>query len=248
MTDTPPAALFTFFEAMPRQGPGSANVTTDLFNRLRGDLPVAPLVADMGCGNGAAGLSLARAGCRVTGVDVHPPFLEAFQAGDSEAFDQLVERYQGRLLRFARGLLADGSAAEDVVQEAFVRVWRRRERLRDRSQLDGYVYAAVRNLALDKLRRQRTRAEHLPKLAISVLAKPAAEGPDVERIDRALAELPHEQREVVVLRVYLGLSFSEVAARAGCPLGTAHSRYRYAMSQLRERLVQRPSDPQGGSA
>jgi len=154
--------------------------------------------------------------------------------------------------RLSRGLLAqalaivgDAALAEDVLQDAFVRVWGRRERLRDRGRLDGYLYAAVRNLALDQLRRRRTRSEHQAKLAVKIVTTTPT-GPDAERIDRALAELPPEQREVVVLRVHLGLSFPEVAERTQSPLGTVHSRYRYAMTQLRERLVQ--EQPPGGAS
>lgn len=149
------------------------------------------------------------------------------------------------LLAQALGIVGDAALAEDVVQDAFVRVWRRRERLRDRGRLDGYLYAAVRNLALDQLRRRRTRSEHQPKLAVKIVTS-TPPGPDAERIDRALSELPPEQREVVVLRVHLGLSFPEVAERTGSPLGTVHSRYRYAMTQLRGRLVQ--EQPPGGAS
>jgi serine/threonine-protein kinase HipA len=73
-------ALFTFFEAMPRQGPGSAETTRALYQRVRPHLADSPRVADMGCGSGAAGLVLAEAGARVTGVDIHQPFLDRFKA------------------------------------------------------------------------------------------------------------------------------------------------------------------------
>lgn len=93
--DGPPAALFRFFERLPRQGPGSAALTAAIFERVRPRLPAGPVVADMGCGSGAAGLVLARLlagesllddqGARVHGVDIHPPFLRAFEAAAAEA-------------------------------------------------------------------------------------------------------------------------------------------------------------------
>ena len=79
-----PEELFTFFEAMPRQGPGSEFVTLTLFERFRSMLTDIPLAADMGCGTGAAGLVLADAGATVTGVDIHRPFLEAFERHAAE--------------------------------------------------------------------------------------------------------------------------------------------------------------------
>jgi len=77
MTDDIPAALFTFFEAMPRQGPGADAITAALFERFRPLLPDSIAAADMGCGSGSAALVLAEKGCAVTGVDIHPPFLDA---------------------------------------------------------------------------------------------------------------------------------------------------------------------------
>jgi serine/threonine-protein kinase HipA len=77
--DDLPQELFAFFEAMPRQGPGSPAVTRNLLRRLRSLLPAHPVAADMGCGNGAAGLVLADEGVSVTGVDIHQPFLDSFE-------------------------------------------------------------------------------------------------------------------------------------------------------------------------
>ena len=79
-----PPALFEFFEAMPRQGPGSEAVTRALYQRIRPLLPSVPVAADMGCGSGAAGLVLAAEGAVVTGVDVHRPFLETFEEAAAE--------------------------------------------------------------------------------------------------------------------------------------------------------------------
>lgn len=83
MTDDPildvQPALFTFFERMPRQGPGCGTVTADLYKRIHALLPPNPTAADMGCGSGAAGLVIAEQGAHVLGVDIHPPLLAAFR-------------------------------------------------------------------------------------------------------------------------------------------------------------------------
>ncbi|MCP4319050.1 MAG: class I SAM-dependent methyltransferase [Hyphomicrobiales bacterium] len=81
----PPTALFNFFERMPRQGPGSATVTAGIFNRVKHRLPEWPFAADMGCGSGAAGIVLAENGIRVCGVDIHLPFLHAFEKRAADA-------------------------------------------------------------------------------------------------------------------------------------------------------------------
>lgn len=151
-----------------------------------------------------------------------------------ESLGAVFHRLGPALHAQALAILADPAGAEDVVQDAFVRVWNRRRRLADLERLDGYLFQAVRRLALDQLRRG-ARAER--RILEARPASPgASEGPDVERIDAALRGLPPEQREVVVLRVHLGLSFAEVAERTETPLGTVHSRWRYAMTRLRERL------------
>jgi len=157
----------------------------------------------------------------------------------SETLGGAFRRLGPALHAHALAILADPAAAEDVVQDAFVRVWPRRDRLAELDQLDGYLFKAVRNLALDQQRRGVRAARRILSVAHSTSA--VGEGVDVERIDLALRDLPPEQREVVVLRVHLGLSFVEVAERTEAPLGTVHSRWRYAMTRLRERLD--PLDP-----
>jgi len=159
----------------------------------------------------------------------------------SERWEALYDRVAPPAYRLARAITADPAAAEDVVQEAFVRVLRRRDALRERGALDAYVTRAVRNLAYNHLRRRRSagaaRAE-LERRADRATAPPdPARGEEVARAEQALGALPPAQREVVHLRAHEGLAFPEVAARTGVPLGTVHSRYRAAIIKLRDALA-----------
>lgn len=140
------------------------------------------------------------------------------------------------MFRQALSVLADRACAEDVVQEAFLRTWRRRERLRP-GELDGYLVQTARNLAIDQLR-WRERRPTAPDPAPEALVLPRTEDAttDSERLSAALRTLPPEQREVVMLHLIDGWTFPEVARRTGAPLGTVHSRFRYALARLRERL------------
>lgn len=153
----------------------------------------------------------------------------------------LFRRAGGPAFRLAHALLGERGAAEDVVQEAFVRVLARRDALADPEALDGYVTRAVRNLAYNHLRRRKTAgvAQERLERAADPAAAPADPALDEEaaRAAAALAALPPEQREVVHLRVHEGLEFKTIAARTGVPLGTVHSRYRYALARLRQRLA-----------
>lgn len=167
--------------------------------------------------------------------------MSAVESLPPERFEDLFQRVAPALYAQACALLGGRAGAEDLVQEAFVRVWRQRARLREPERLEGYLATAVRNLAFDQLRRRQTRARG-DLLAARPERIEEPHRPDLERIDAALRELPPEQREVVVLRVQAGLPFAEVALRTGAPLGTVHSRYRYALTRLRELL--RPLDPE----
>ncbi len=98
-----------------------------------------------------------------------------------------------------------------------------------------YVAQALRNLAANRRERLAVEAR---ALALRAPAPPPDRdgGPDPERIGRLVARLPDEQRDVVLLRIHEGLSWKEVAARAGAPLGTVQSRYRLALERLRPLL------------
>jgi RNA polymerase sigma-70 factor (ECF subfamily) len=153
----------------------------------------------------------------------------------------LYARVGARAFQLALVLTGERSAAEDVVQEAFLRLVFRIEQLEQQDALDGYVLRAVRNLALNAQRKAKAGARAVEAVSGPILeaAPDASTTPDPderEAISCALLELPPDQREVVHLRVWEGLSFPEIAARTGAPLGTLHSRYRYAMERLRARL------------
>lgn len=136
--------------------------------------------------------------------------------------------------RLALALTGDPSQSEDLVQEVFLRVLRRRERIR-LPTLDAYVTRAVRNAAYDFLRRRQTAKVTSAQVDTAVAPGPATH-PDTHAVAGALSALPPEQREVVHLRVYEGHSCQEVARLTGVPLGTVHSRYRYAIAKLRDLL------------
>lgn len=142
--------------------------------------------------------------------------------------------------RLAVLILADPAAADDVLQEAFARLSARACALTEPGALDGYLWRTVRHLALDLRERARAGERALAQRAHAELWRRAGEaepvGPELEELAAAMAELPLEQREVVLLRVWEGLSFPEVAARVGVPEGTVHSRFRYALTRLRARL------------
>jgi len=138
------------------------------------------------------------------------------------------------LLLFARQWVRSRADAEDIVQEAFVRFWRRNHAIKNRALL----YATVRSIALDLIRRNSRRARREAE-AISESEQVAE--PQFELVDEAqfalaaaVDRLPHEQREVLVMKVWNELTFAEIASALGISPNTAASRYRHALSALKK--------------
>jgi RNA polymerase sigma-70 factor, ECF subfamily len=140
------------------------------------------------------------------------------------------------LLLFARQWFPSKADAEDVVQEAFVRFWRRDHSLDNRALL----YAAVRSIALDHLRRNRRRARRestaVAEADLSVQPKFAIEDEAQQALAAALDGLPREQREVLVMKIWNDLTFAEIGSALGISQNTAASRYRYALATLKKNL------------
>lgn len=172
--------------------------------------------------------------------------LAGIAAGDPAAARMFVRRYQQRVFGLALTILHDRQAAEDVAQEAFVRVWRHAGAFdARRGNVPPWVLTITRNAALDALRMRR--AVPLDPDVVLDLAPPATgRGPadeaehgfDVERVRRLLADLPVEQREAVLLAAFHGQTAAEIAARASIPLGTAKTRVRTGLRKLRDRLAE----------
>ncbi len=140
------------------------------------------------------------------------------------------------LLLFARRWTNCRADAEDIVQEAFVRFWRRQYSIENRALL----YAAVRSAALDRLRSDQRRARREAAVALDgaehfePVFSTADEGQQL--LAAAVERLPDEQREVVILKIWNELTFAEIATILEISQNTAASRYRYALGALRKSL------------
>lgn len=127
-----------------------------------------------------------------------------------------------------------GGSAEDLVQEAFVRL---AQQTPPPEQVLPWLYRVVRNAALEAQRRAARRRQREQRVSAPEAWFAAAEERlDADEATRLLAELPLELREVIVARLWGGLTFEDIARLAGCSLSTAHRRYQTGLIQLRERL------------
>lgn len=155
-----------------------------------------------------------------------------------------LARHGPALVLFARQWVAGRADAEDVVQEAFVRFWRSRERAADPP---AYLYGCVKRCALEALRgrqrrlRRESQSGRPDTVPTNLLACALEDDERRAAIEAALARLPTAQREVLVMKIWGGLSFPQIAAAADISPDTAASRYRYAIAKLREQLTQEPT-------
>lgn len=167
-------------------------------------------------------------------------------AGDRDATDAFVARFQRRLYGLARSITGDDRVAEDVAQEALLRAWRHASAYDPRrGSVATWLLTITRNLAIDEIRVRRPAAFD-PEVLIAMAAPSPDRGPDdlaavsedVTRLREALTTLPSDQRRAIVLAGVLGLSGREVAEHESIPLGTAKTRIRAAMIRLRVLLSQ----------
>ncbi len=171
--------------------------------------------------------------------------LAAMAAGDADAASVFVRRYQARVFGLALAVVGERGRAEDVAQEAFVRAWRHSEAFDSRrGSAAGWLLTITRNLALDAQRAARVRPTEPLELFLAELAERepdpaerALDGVASERVRAALADLPLPQRRAVVVSAFGGRTARELGELEGIPLGTAKTRIRDGLLQLRRVLV-----------
>lgn len=165
--------------------------------------------------------------------------------GDHKAFDELYRRHIRLVRAQARKLCASRELAEDVVQEAFISIWRSARSYRPaRGTVGAWMASVVRNRAIDAWRRAAVRPVEVRAFEHNVddraLPGPA---PDAARPElmALLGELPAAQKEAVFLAYFAGLSHSEIAGREGAPLGTIKGRVRLGLEKLRCGFDEQPA-------
>lgn len=169
--------------------------------------------------------------------------MDRLQAGEQDALRILYERHARPLYNFAHRLLADPAAAEEILQETFLRVYRDRAAFRPVATFKTWVFTIARNLCLDILR-SASRSAEVSGMPLSEVVDPAptplerlarAEREDALRL--ALADLPPEDREVLILSRYHGLRYREIAAIVGASEDAVKMRAHRALTRLRKRLA-----------
>lgn len=162
--------------------------------------------------------------------------------GDSAALALLYDRYAGSMLALAQRIVGRGAEAEDVIHDVFLEAWRHSADYdAARGSVKSWLLLRTRSRSLDvqKSARVSKQAGGLDDAWLAELGDPSrdtAAGADQTRIRQVLVALPTEQREVLLLGYFEGLSSSEIAERMGVPIGTVKSRVAAALSALRGAL------------
>ncbi len=171
--------------------------------------------------------------------------LERISHGDEGAWARLYERHRTAVFRYAYSLSGDYSRAEDLAQEAFTALLKRRVRWRDRSSLRSYLLRSVHNRFVDEYRK-RARQDDRAWGEGRETSAPERDALEVRERQHAVLlavdALPEPQRDVVRLRVFGGLSYDEIAAHVGAPAATVRNRYRASVERLKVQLGERFAD------
>ena len=171
--------------------------------------------------------------------------VELIADGSSQALSDLYDQYSSLLLALARRVLGSQEEAEDVLQEVFVQVWRQAHRYdAKRSSVSTWLSLITRSRSIDRLRSRNVQdktaqAAHEENPQTDASPEGATNVLDRERrlrLRTELAELPEEQRQVLELAFYKGMTQSEISSSTGIPLGTVKTRTLLAMRKLRKAL------------
>jgi RNA polymerase sigma-70 factor (ECF subfamily) len=177
----------------------------------------------------------------------------AYQSGEVRAFEALIQRHRGPVFNFILRYTGERSRAEDLLQEAWLKVVRGAGEYQPKARFTTWLYTLARNLCVDSSRKERYRQTE----SLDAPARGQEEGrmlgesvpdsralPDQEAhhqrmrplLEQALRTLPAEQREVFCLREFAGIPFREIAEVTGASENSVTSRMRYALEALRRRL------------
>ncbi len=165
--------------------------------------------------------------------------------GEDWALSEIYERYARLVFSIAVKILNDRARAEDIVQQVFTKVWRHaRDYRSERGKVSSWVIGITRNQCLDELRRSRVRPTLEPVLEESVFELTSDDDPlqavqyifEQAYVRNALQQIPPEQRKVIELAFWEGLTHQEIALRCHYPLGTVKTRLRLGMQKLKSLL------------
>lgn len=164
-----------------------------------------------------------------------------FKRGSGEALERIYDKYEAYLITVATALLNNTHAAEDVLHDVFVSFVKSADRIKIDGSLKAYLAVCIANAARNQIKkRQRDTLGLNEDHAIEASTPPpelsAIQEEQTVMLNCALAQLPYEQREVIILHLQGNMKFTEIAGLTNASVNTVHSRYRYGLEELRSLL------------
>ncbi len=165
--------------------------------------------------------------------------------GDHDAFGELLRRYERQLTVFFIRFLGDEDVARDLVMDTFLRIYKAAYRYEPRAKFSTYIYQVARNLIINESKKREFRkTDSLDQMNEDSNVQLAVDDPDPEQalarkeqqqlVQRALEDLPEDQRTILILVEYQELSYERVSQIMGCSMGTVKSRMHRARQKIRE--------------
>lgn len=181
--------------------------------------------------------------------------IEEYKNGNQEAMGILYDRHSGALYGYLLRIMGNTDEASDLMQDTFCRFIEKVNRYKSQDQFKAFLFRIAHNLAVDSLRRRRfilndksenDQAEHREKMLTEQEKKNSGSSDNpadkveekevLERLGAAIVDLPEDQKQVLLMKHYTGMTFREIADIIGIPLNTALGRMHYAIRNLRKQL------------
>jgi len=159
--------------------------------------------------------------------------IASVRSGDKEAYREIVEKYMQRAYYIALSFVRDPDDAMDISQMAFIKAYKNLKRFDIERPFFPWFYRILKNLSLDHVKRVG-REQEIPLEDVQIIQEETRDRDLKEALWKAIEQLPTEQREVIVLRYFEGLSYKEIAETVGKPIGTVMSSLHYAKRKLRK--------------
>jgi RNA polymerase sigma-70 factor (ECF subfamily) len=159
----------------------------------------------------------------------------AVRSGDKEAYREIVEKYMQRAYYIALSFVRDQDTAMDISQMAFIKAYKNLRRFDVERPFFPWFYRILKNLSLDHIKHVN-RMQEIPLEDVQIIGNEREDRDMREALWKAIEQLPTEQREIIVLRYFEGLSYKEIAEAVGKPIGTIMSSLHYSKRKLKSTL------------
>ena len=166
---------------------------------------------------------------------------DRIKKGDVKAFEMVFNKYYGHLCSFAAKFITDNVAAEEIVQDLFVKLWEKREQLSIETSLKNYLFRSVKNLCMNYIQHNKTKIRHA-EIVLSEVENNFTDDdsyPEIDlafKIEESINSLPEKRREIFSLSRQEGLKYHEIAQKLNISVKTVETQMSLAIKTLRDKL------------